>query len=201
MLAAAFGGLVSAALNRPFQIFYLLPALPPLFVLAALLLSEGERRPAWVKGAWALSIVAGIVPVAAWAVNSVSAGMFPALDAQRRADALGAELRERRIAGPIATLAGQFVPDAKAEIDPRFAAGPFLYRTQQFISRDQADEWQIVTRDQAGPLGEQPPAAIVTGDYPDVQPAQEIELAGQARALGYRSAATADGLIIWTRRP
>lgn len=201
MLAAAFGGLVSAALNRPFQIFYLLPALPPLFVLAALLLGEGERRPAWAKGAWALSVVAGFVPVAAWAVNSVSAGIVPALDAQRRADALGAELREHRIAGPIATLAGQFVPDAKAEIDPRFAAGPFLYRTQQFISTEQARDWRIVTRDQAGPLWEQPPAAIVTGDYPDVQPAQEIELAGQARALGYRPAATADGLIIWTRRP
>src|SRR6476469_4831954 len=87
MLAAAIGGLLSAALNRPFQIFYLLPALPPLFVLAALLL--GEDRPRWVKGAWALSVAAGIVPVAAWVVNAANAGITPAMDAQRRADVLG----------------------------------------------------------------------------------------------------------------
>jgi len=198
MLAAALGGLISAALNRPFQIFYLLPALPPLFVLAALLL--GEDRPRWVKGAWALSVAAGIVPVAAWVVNAANAGIAPALDAQRRADALGAALREEQVAGPIATLAGQFVPDADADVDRRFAAGPFLYRTRDFISGEQAREWYAVTRDQAGPMSEQPPAAIVTGNYPDVQPAQEVELAEQARALGYRPTAEAEGLIIWTRR-
>jgi hypothetical protein len=49
-------------------------------------------------------------------------------------------------------------------------------------------------------MSEQPPAAIVTGNYPDVQPAQEVELAEQARALGYRPTAEAEGMIIWTRR-
>jgi hypothetical protein len=199
MLAASLGGLVSAALNRPFQIFYLLPALPPLFVLAALLFSESKRQPAWLKGVWAVSVGAGLVPVAAWAVHAVSAGIPPALDAQRRAEALGATLRAQHISGPIATLAGQYVPDAKADIDRRFAAGPFLYRTRGFISSGQAREWRVVTRDQAGSLSDQPPAAIVTGVYPDVQPAQEMELAEQARALGYRPVANAGGLVIWTR--
>jgi len=31
-------------------------------------------------------------------------------------------------------------------------------------------------------------------------PAQEMELAEQARALGYRPVATANGLIIWAKR-
>jgi 4-amino-4-deoxy-L-arabinose transferase-like glycosyltransferase len=198
MLAAALGGLVSAGLNRPFQIFYLLPALPSLFVLVALLVEE--RRPAWLKAAWGLSIAAGFVPVGAWAVHSASAGITPALDAQRRAGALGAALRAQHIAGPIATLAGQYIADAGAEIDQRFAAGPFLYRTRDFISAAQAGDWHVVTRDQAGPLDERPPAAIVVGVYPDFQLAQEIELAEQARALGYRPVANADGLIIWARR-
>ena len=110
MLAAAIGGLISAALNRPFQIFYLLPALPPLFVLAALMFDE--RRPVWLTGIWGLSIVAGLVPVGAWVVHAANAGIMPALDAQRRADALGAALRANHIQGSIATLAGQFVPDA-----------------------------------------------------------------------------------------
>jgi hypothetical protein len=197
MLAASLGGLISGALNRPFQIFYLLPALPPLFVLTALLLGADERRPAWLKGVWALSIAAGIVPVAAWAVIAANAGLPPALDAQRRADALGKALRAQHISGPIATLAGQYVPDANADIDPRFAAGPFLYRTREFISAEQAQKWHVVTRDQAGSLAEHPPAAIVTGTYPDVQPPQEADLAAQARALGYRPQAEVAGLVIW----
>lgn len=198
MLAAAIGGLISASLNRPFQIFYLLPALPPLFVLAALLFDKA--RPTWLKAAWALSIVAGIVPVGAWVVHAANAGITPALDAQRRADALGNALREHRIRGPVATLAGQFVPDAGADIDRRFAAGPFLYRTREFISPEQAREWQVVTRDQLGSLHDHPPAAIVLGDYPDVQPPQEHQLADQARALGYGPTASAEGLLIWTRQ-
>jgi len=201
MLAAAIGGVVSAALNRPFQIFYLLPALPPLFVLAALLFTEIERRPPWLTAIWALSIGAGLVPVCAWVLHAAMAGITPAVDAQRRADALGAALRANHVVGPIATLAGQYVPDAGAEIDPRFAAGPFLYRMRGFISPAQARGWKVVTRDQPGPLEDLPPGAIVTGDYPDVQPAQEMQLAGQARALGYRPIAEADGLIIWARRP
>src|SRR4029079_17964353 len=87
MLAAALGGLISAALNRPFPIFYLLPALPALFVLSSRLLDES--RPRWVKGAWALSVAAGIVPVAAWVVNAANAGIAPALDAQRRGGGRG----------------------------------------------------------------------------------------------------------------
>ncbi|MES2326902.1 MAG: phospholipid carrier-dependent glycosyltransferase [Pseudomonadota bacterium] len=197
MLAAALGGLISAALNRPFQIFYLLPALPPLFALSALLFIADERRPAWLKGVWALSAGVGLMPVAAWAVIAASAGIAPALDAQRRTEALGAALRAQHISGPIATLAGQYVPDANAEIDPRFAAGPFLYRTRGFISAEQAREWQVVTRDQPGSLAERPPSAIVTGTYPDVQPAQEAELTAQARALGYRPRGAAAGFIIW----
>ena len=199
MLAAAIGGLISAALNRPFQIFYLLPALPPLFVLAALLFSEAKQTPVWIKGVGAMSIAAGLVPVAAWTIHAADAGIAPALDAQRRADALGAALREHQIVGPIATLAGQFVPDAGAEIDPRFAAGPFLYRTTAFVTDQQAREWNVVTRDRPGDLAEVPPAAFVAGDYPDVQPAQELELVTQARRLGYRPVASVVGLIIWKR--
>jgi 4-amino-4-deoxy-L-arabinose transferase-like glycosyltransferase len=200
MLAATVGGLVSASLNKPFHIVYLLPALPPLFVLTALLLSEGERRPGWLKGLWALCIGVGFVPVGTWVVHAERSGIAPALDEQGRSEALGEALRARHVSGPIATLATQYVPDAGADIDPHFAAGPFLYRTRGLVSAKQAREWQIVTRDRAEPLGESPPAAIVTGTYPDVQPTQEAELAAQAKSLGYRPAANAGGFTIWTRQ-
>lgn len=193
MLAAALGGLLSAALNKPFQIFYLLPALPPLFVVVALLFNE--ERPLWLKGIWTLSVVAGIVPVAGWFVQAASAGITPAVDAERRSEALAAVLRAQQVAGPVATLASQYV----ATVDTRFAAGPFLYRTKGFISAEQARAWRIVTRDQAGSIADQPPAAIVTGTYPDAQPEQEHELATQARLLGYRPAAEAGGFTVWKR--
>ena len=192
MLAAALGGLISAALNKPFQIFYLLPALPPLFVLAALALSEARTR--WLTGAWALFLVAGLVPPAAWFVQASNG--FPAIDAEQRSAALGAAMAQQKVDGPVATLAGQYV----ANVDPRFAAGPFLYRTRGFVSPEQARDWRIVTRDQSQGLAEHPPAAIVTGSYPDAQPELEVALAAQAKALGYSPKSNVGGFTIWTRR-
>lgn len=199
MLGAAVGGLASTALNKPFHIVYLLPALPPLFVLAALLFSEGERRPAWLKGIWGLCIAVGFVPLTTWVVQAKTSGIVPALDEQRRSEALGEALRALHVSGAIATVASQYVPDARAEIDPRFAAGPYLYRTRGLVSAKQAREWQIVTRESAVPLAESPPSAIVTGSDPDVQGAEEAELAAQAKALGYRPSAPAGAFTIWTQ--
>ena len=194
MLAAALGGLISAALNRPFQIFYLLPALPPLFVLTALVLSEA--RPRWLTGVWAVFVLVGLVPAGAWFVRAAQQGA-PALNAELSSQALASALRAEHVEGPVATLAGQYV----ANVDPRFAAGPFLYRTRGFMSAGQARSWHIVTPDQAVSLTEHPPAAIVTGSYPDAQPELEAALAAQAKALGYSPSAQAAGFTVWTRRP
>ena len=127
MLAASLGGLVGAGVNKPFQIFYPLPALPPLFVLAALMFSEGEKRPAWLKGAWALFLIIGLVPVATWFIRA--ANNVPALDAERRSKALAIAIRDQLVGGPVGTLAGQYV----ADVDPRFAAGPFLIEPMDLL--------------------------------------------------------------------
>lgn len=195
MLAASLGGLVGAGVNKPFQIFYLLPALPPLFVLAALMFSEGEKRPAWLKGAWALFLIIGLVPVATWFIRA--ANNVPALDAERRSKALAIAIRDQLVGGPVGTLAGQYV----ADVDPRFAAGPFLYRTHGFVDSDKARDWHIVAGDQTSLLTDAPPAAIVTGVYPDARGEQEAELAKQATALGFRPVAKTANFTIWTRRP
>src|SRR6185369_16360115 len=121
-------------------------ALPPLFVLASLALSEA--RPRWLTGAWALFVVAGLIPPAGWFMRASNG--LPALDAERRSAALEAALIRQQVDGPVATLAGQYV----ANVDARFAAGPFLYRTRGFVSPEQAREWRIVTRDQAATLAE-----------------------------------------------
>jgi len=154
-----------------------------------------QPRPRWLTGAWGLFVLSGLVPVAGWFVKA-SQGV-PALDAERRTHVLAAALHEQHVEGPVATLAGQYV----AKVDPRFAGGPFLYRTRGFLSREQAREWHVVTKEEPGTLAETSPSAFVSGSYPDVQPAEELELAAQARALGYRPTGTAEGFTIWTRRP
>lgn len=189
--AAALGGLISAGLNKPFQIFYLLPALPPLFILVALVLDQ--QRPRRLTGAWLLFVVIGEIPVLGWFLH----GRMPAFESDRSATKLNAALRSIGVEGPVATLAGQYVEN----VDPRFAAGPFLYRTNGFVSADEAREWHIVTRDEDRSLGTNPPAAIVTGVYPDSQSDEEVELARAARAFGYQPVAYAGGFTIWMRRP
>lgn len=195
LVAAAVGGVISAALNKPFQIFYLLPALPPLFVLVALLFSADEARPRRLNAVWALNAAAILIPLASWASHALDARVLPALDAERRSRALAMALAEQRIDGPVATLAGQYV----RSVDARFAAGPFLYRTMGFISAEQSRDWHIITEDKDAPLIEHPPAAIVTGNYPDSEPALENDLAAKARSLGYRPAAEAGGFTVWLR--
>lgn len=196
LIAAAVGGVISAALNRPFQIFYLLPALPPLFVLVALLFSEGVR-PRRLNAVWALNAAAILIPLASWANQAARARILPGIDAEQRSSALAAVLADQHIDGPVATLAGQYVRN----VDPRFAAGPFVYRTSGFISPGQARSWRVVTQDEDVALIADPPEAIVTGDYPDSEPALEDDLSAKARQLGYRATANVVGFTIWTRRP
>ena len=196
LIAAALGGVISAALNRPFQIFYLLPALPPLFVLVALLFSEGVR-PRSLNAVWALNAAAILIPLASWANQAASSRVLPGIDAEQRSSALAAALADQHIDGPVATLAAQYVRN----VDPRFAAGPFLYRTRGFISPGQARNWRVVTQDEDVSLVADTPAAIVTGDYPDSEPALENDLSAKARQLGYRPKASVAVFTIWTRRP
>ena len=196
MLAAALGGLISACLNKPFQIFYLLPALPPLFILTALLLGSGKPRDFRLDAVWALNAAAILIPLAAWSGRAFNDRILPAIDSERRSKALAAVLRAQHVEGPVATLAGQYVE----RIDPRFAAGPFLYRTRGFVSASEAREWHVVTQDQTADLADPLPAAIVTGSYPDSEPLLEGGLADQAQARGYRPTAAVQGFAIWTRR-
>ncbi|MBW8755901.1 MAG: hypothetical protein JF595_17510 [Sphingomonadales bacterium] len=199
MLAAAVGGLLSACLNRPFQIYYLLPALPPLFVLTALLFSEGKVRPQWLPALWALFIAGGFVPVIGWFGRAAMHGMLPALEVQLRSRALGAALRAHHVEDTVASLTSQYIPDSGYSADPRFAAGPFLYRTTGFVSAEDAREYGIVTRDQAAVLAKPLPGAIVTGINPDKQLKLEARLSAQAAALGYTPVGQVDGFTIWTR--
>ena len=199
LLAAALGGLLSAGMNRPFQIFYLLPALPPLFMLLALILGETIDRPRWLLCLWALFIVIGLSPVLAWFGRAAVQGASPVLEAEQTSRDIGAVLRARHVEGPVAGLVPQYIPDSGFFVDRRFAAGPFLYRTRNFLSPKDAAAWHIVTREPVNAMREPLPMALVTSSNPEDSPDMEAQLEAFAMARAYRAVAPFRGFTVWVR--
>lgn len=147
----ALAGFVAALLPEPTWRQYLLPALPPLFVMAALGI---ERRP--LNRAMRVA-----------AVPFVLAGLAPSLVALASGGGMLAAMRERAAIaaalgtrGPVATLSPQFVADP----DPRFATGPFAFRIRRVVAPGNEAARRIVTpRTLAAQFAAQPPAAILVG--------------------------------------
>ena len=82
--------------------------------------------------------------------------------AARDSAAIAAALDSAGITGPIATLSPQFVPATGQAIDPRFATGPFFYRSRALLDSRQARRWQMIGGDSAFPIMP-PPAALLIG--------------------------------------
>jgi hypothetical protein len=110
-------GLVAALLPEPTWRQYLLPMLPPLFVRLALL---WERRPParWERIAFAVFFFAGLAP-------SVESAVLTAEH--------GAAMDQQGVSGMVATLSPQYVAATGRAIDPRFAAGPFYFRSHDLL--------------------------------------------------------------------
>ena len=194
------GALVSALLPVPTWRQYLLPVLPPLFVRLALVWDATPPRRA----------------VRIWSVIFACAGLAPTVEALAVAArrgvpmvtlvAAGRDLRARYLAAggtaPVATLAPQLLPAAGLAIDPRFAAGPFYFRSRGLVDRAGEARMHLVSRatvEQAR-LG-----AILTGGeakWSAGEPGDEAPLIAYARARGWRRIAIGGpaggyGLVLW----
>ena len=199
LIAAAAGGLLSAALNRPFNAPYLVPMLPPLFVLVGLELSQ-ERVPSQLlRFAGGASAAIALVWPASCIGETVIHGAFPLIDAEARSKEIGDELRARGMHGTIAGLSEQYLVDSGHALDSRFAAGPFLFRSVGLVSADQAAKWHIVTRDQYASIAASSPGAIVTGGERNKVVKPDVELAAIASKLGYLPVAHVRKYTIWMR--
>ncbi|MGN6818520.1 MAG: DUF2029 domain-containing protein [Sphingomonas sp.] len=132
-------GLVAALLPEPTWRQYLLPVLPPLFVRLALLW-EMSPPGRWERIAFVTFFCAGLAP-------SVEAVVLTALHGAPMANAVtdGARLtvamEKQGVTGAVATLSPQYVAATGRSIDPRFAAGPFYFRSHDLL--DPASERKL----------------------------------------------------------
>ena len=125
-------GLIAAILPEPTWRQYLLPALPPLFLRLARL---WQRVPPqrWERVIFAIFVGAGLTPTAL-ALAAAARDGLPMSRAASDGAAIGRALDAAGIAGPVATLSPQFLPAAGRLPDPRFATGPFYFRSDGLIS-------------------------------------------------------------------
>ncbi|UIJ46084.1 DUF2029 domain-containing protein [Sphingomonas cannabina] len=151
-------GVLAALLPTPTWRQYLLPLLPPLFVALAMRWQEQPPGRA-LRVACAVFAVAGLAPSIGALIQGHGLGtaMAESFAIGRALDAAGAR-------GLVTTLSPQFVPATGRPIDPRFAAGPFYFRSHGLLSA--AEEWSqhLVARDHlVVAFVVAPPAAILVG--------------------------------------
>ncbi len=153
-------GIVAALLPAPTWRQYLLPLLPPLFVGLALVWARHPPRRS-IRIATMVFVGAGLAP-SIEALGLAARDGLPMAMAMRESAAIRAALDAASVTGPIATLSPQFVPATGRPIDPRFAAGPFLFRGHALLSPTAAARMHVVTRRSISTLAP-PPAALLIG--------------------------------------
>jgi len=181
-------GLIAALLPAPTWRQYLLVMLPPLFIRLSLVPAPG-------RSARRAGIVFALIGLAPSLVTLATASVtgLPLVAAIRDGAALGAALDRAKVTGPVATLSPQFVPATGRAIDPRFAAGPFYYRSTRLLLPAEERAFVLVSRPTASSsLAAKPPAAIVAGgegDWTSGDSRLDGSLASIARAAGYQASA------------
>ncbi|WP_457349956.1 DUF2029 domain-containing protein [Sphingomonas sp. UYP23] len=180
-------GLVAALLPLPTWRQYLLPALPPLFVLLAL---EWQRaRPArWMRVLFAVTLGAGIAPTLIAVTQSRGATSLPTALSEGRA--IGVALSRAGVSDGVATLSPQFLGATHALPDCRFATGPFYFRSHALLPADREAALKLVSADRLAALDRSPPAAVLVGGeggWSSGDPTLDARLEQWARARHYRA--------------
>ncbi len=142
---------------------YLLPALPPLFIVLGMILTGRSTRPRTRTALFVLFALVGLARPARDTVVALATG-WPVLETERSAHRIGATLRAAGILGPVATVSVHAVIDAGHGLDRRFATGAFVVRSSGLLSIAEADTFHVLTAEGvAAAFDSAPPAAILTG--------------------------------------
>ncbi|MES3153634.1 ArnT family glycosyltransferase [Sphingomonas faeni] len=174
-------GLIAALAPVPTWRQYLLPMLPALFVRLALFWHAHPPGKS-MRIAAVVFACAGLAPT----IEAVASGGIPMHDAMRDASAVRQALDREHVAGPVATLSPQFLPGRA--IDPRFAAGPFYFRSTALLNAGQERHFRLVSHARIALLG-QPPAILTGGEgaWSSGDDRIDAALATYAIRQGYRA--------------
>ncbi len=182
--ALIVAGALAALIPAPTWRQYWLPMLPPLFVRLA---QVWEDRPPTmaVRTLATLFALVGVTP------SLIGAAQGPGLlTAARESRAIRAALDRARETGPVATLSPQFLPATYRLPDPRFATGPFYFRSHHLLDPAAEARASLVSEDRlATGLAIRPEAVLVGGEgrWTGGDPALDAGLERWARTHGYRA--------------
>lgn len=160
------GALIGAALPTPSQLQYIMPVLPPLALALGYLFEDARNwvfaRRETLLGLMCIAAVPGMVP-ATLAVTDMMHSGSPVLKAGHGADWAGDTVRTLARGDRVATLSAHMILGSGLRLDPRFAAGPFAYRSGWTIEPMKARRLNIMTPATLPDMDSRPPAAILTG--------------------------------------
>jgi hypothetical protein len=195
------GGIIGSYMPEPAFPQYLVPMLVPLFTRLALSLETltGLRRRV-LLGLTGVFCAAGLIPSVAYIARTVAHGADLA-----RAVGQGREVASLARGGDVVTLSPERIAGSDVTLDPRFATGPFLFRTFGPLSDDAlhyglSPNWQRA----AATLDAAPPAVIMVGGESEKRPPMhpqglEHSLVAWAIAHGYRAIPLPSGFRAFQR--
>ena len=194
------GALIGAALPTPSQVQYVMPLLPPLALALGYLLDDarswtfGPRQA--LLGLLSLSAIPGML-AATRHVTAMMRNGSPVLEAEAAAHWAGDAVRAAGQGDSVATLSPHMILDSGLNLDPRFAAGPFAYRTGWTMGPVLARQVHAMIPATLRDMDRNPPAAILTGYEGGTRKLPmrpDDSLIAYARARGYRMAMMPDGI-------
>ncbi|MDI1295186.1 MAG: glycosyltransferase family 39 protein, partial [bacterium] len=194
------GALTGAALPTPSQVQYLMPLLPPLALALGYMLEDARHWPFAPRqallGLLCVAALPGMLPASRHIMAMQNNGS-PVLASGEAARWAGRQVRA--IAGDdvVATLSPPQILGSGLRLDPRFAPGPFAYRTGWTLRAEQARRIHAMTPATLTDLDHNPPAAILVGYEGGTRKLPlrpDDSLIAYARQRGYRLIPMPDGI-------
>ena len=194
------GALIGAAMPTPSQVQYVMPLLPPLALALGYLLDDARRWPFAPRqallGLLCLAAIPGMLAATRHVVAMLRGGS-PMLEADAAARWAGITVRAQGRGDDVATLSPHMILGSGLALDPRFAPGPFAWRTGWTMGPVLARQVHAMIPATLGDMDSDPPAAILTGYEGGTRKLPlrpDDALVGYARQHGYRMVVMPDGI-------